>query len=347
MRALPWMTATALTVSAAGGAEAKALLGAPCAKPDAPRCEGLACVPGLAIKGNATDAKTGRAFFVDYPCDLKPDEKVTLILNLHGAGSFAAWQRNYFPAADYVTKYRLVVVTPTAATESAMMPGQPAVRHWDAAADDRFLQDLTAQAIAAIGRRNVRSFWLAGHSQGGMTSRRIVCSPYFAGKVDGFLSLSGGRIGNAPIVERFGPPLPDKSPPPPRQLPAGFANPPVPACAFSHIFAVGEHEVTGVPETSPVAERFGCTVRRQEKDIVDTAPGHVWDYQRAGYNVCGMQARPGTAREWVWTGCKGGAIVADMMRLDKGHTEGLEPHVTEELLRLMTRAPGGKLQQGG
>jgi hypothetical protein len=29
--------------------------------------------------------------------------------------------------------------------------------------------------------------------------------------------------------------------------------------------------------------------------------------------------------------------------MDKGHTEGLEPRVTEALIQMMTSAPGGKL----
>ena len=39
-------------------------------------------------------------------------------------------------------------------------------------------------------------------------------------------------------------------------------------------------------------------------------------------------------------------MVADVVRLEKGHTEGLEPVVTEELIKLMLSAKGGKLQQG-
>jgi hypothetical protein len=35
-------------------------------------------------------------------------------------------------------------------------------------------------------------------------------------------------------------------------------------------------------------------------------------------------------------------VVADVVRLDKGHTEGLEPKVTEELIKLMVSASGGK-----
>jgi hypothetical protein len=35
-------------------------------------------------------------------------------------------------------------------------------------------------------------------------------------------------------------------------------------------------------------------------------------------------------------------VIADVVRLDKGHTEGLEPKVTEELIRLMVSAGGGK-----
>jgi len=33
------------------------------------------------------------------------------------------------------------------------------------------------------------------------------------------------------------------------------------------------------------------------------------------------------------------------VRLEKGHTEGLEPHITEELVKLMLQAQGGKLQK--
>jgi hypothetical protein len=36
-----------------------------------------------------------------------------------------------------------------------------------------------------------------------------------------------------------------------------------------------------------------------------------------------------------------------VVRLDKGHTEGLEPRITETLVRLMVEAPGGKVQRLG
>jgi hypothetical protein len=39
--------------------------------------------------------------------------------------------------------------------------------------------------------------------------------------------------------------------------------------------------------------------------------------------------------------------VADVVRLDKGHTEGLEPRITEAIVELMLSARGGKIQQGG
>jgi hypothetical protein len=49
----------------------------------------------------------------------------------------------------------------------------------------------------------------------------------------------------------------------------------------------------------------------------------------------------------VYPGCRNGRVVADVVRLDKGHTEGLEPKVMDELLGLMQSARGGKLQRGG
>ena len=65
-----------------------------------------------------TEAKTGRTYLLDYPCDLKAGEKVTFILNLHGGGSSGTWQRRYFPAFDFKDQLRLVVASPYSPTRS-------------------------------------------------------------------------------------------------------------------------------------------------------------------------------------------------------------------------------------
>ena len=329
-----------------GAAQARDVLGVACTNPPPARCVGEVCASSgaLADLGNATDPKTGRRFFLDYPCDLKPGDKVVFILNIHGAGSIGNWQRHYFPAIDQKDRYRLVVATPTAATTPVLFPGMPGVRAWMPAADDEHLKNITDAVIGAFGRDNIKAFWLAGHSQGGMTSNRIVCTPYFASKVDGWLSLSGGRIGRSAMNPRFGPPKPDGSPPEPRDIPLG-AGPP-PACDFSHIYETGEHEIVSLPATSPWADKYGCAPRVRKDDIADDQPGYVWDYARQGYPVWGMKARPGVAQVWVYPGCRDGRLVADIMRMDKGHTEGLEPKVTEAIVRMIVAAPGGKIAGG-
>src|SRR5262245_5084101 len=119
-------------------------------------------------QGNVVEMKTRRTYFLDYPCDLKKGEKVTFILSLHGAGSYGNWQRHYFPLLDYADKYRLVVATPFSPR-----------RVWSAE-DDAYLQNIVSSVIDAIGRENIKSFWLAGHSQAGLTSSRIICSDAFA-----------------------------------------------------------------------------------------------------------------------------------------------------------------------
>jgi pimeloyl-ACP methyl ester carboxylesterase len=130
--------------------------------------------------------KTRRTYFLDDPCDMKPGEKVTLILALHGAGSYGNWQRNYVPLIDYKDQYRLVIATPNSPTTV-----------WSEA-DDEYLHNIVDSVVAQIGKENVKAFWLVGHSQGGMTSNRVVRTDYFKDKVDGWLSLSGGRLGNNP-----------------------------------------------------------------------------------------------------------------------------------------------------
>ena len=52
--------------------------------------------------------------------------------------------------------------------------------------------------------------------------------------------------------------------------------------------------------------------------------------------------RPGTSQVWVYPNARDGRVIADVVRLDKGHTEGLEPKVTEALVKMIADAPGGK-----
>ncbi len=146
------------------------LLGSPCtASADAP----------------VTEPGTGRTYLLDYPCDLRAGEDVTFILNLHGGGSSGNWQRRYFPAFDQKERHRLVIAAPYSP-----------IRRWTEE-DDAYLRNIVTSIVDEVGSDNIRAFWLAGHSQGGATSRRLVCTEFFAARVDGFLSLSGGRLGGA------------------------------------------------------------------------------------------------------------------------------------------------------
>jgi hypothetical protein len=321
------------------------LTGAPCDVPPALRCEGANC-PGAVITngGSVVESKTGRTYFLDYPCDLKPNEKVTFILSLHGGGSYGNWQRHYFPLVDYVTKHRLIVATPFSPR-----------RVWTAE-DDAYLQSIVTSVIEQIGRDRIRAFWLAGHSQGGATSARLVCTDFFKTKVDGFLSLSGGRIGGAaPRAANAGPPAAagaaaGRGPAGTQPTGAGRGGtPPDTSCDFSHIYTTGEHEIASLPAASTRAEKYSCGTQNKRGEIVDTKPGYVYDRgrQNPGTKQWGLLPRPGTATVFTYPNCQDGRVVADVVRLDKGHTEGLEPMVSEELVKLLLSARGGKIEQGG
>ncbi|MEK6406483.1 MAG: alpha/beta hydrolase [Acidobacteriota bacterium] len=328
-------------------------------------CPDSECSGAIVVnQGNVVEMKTRRTYFLDYPCDLKKGEKVTFILSLHGGGSYGNWQRNYFPIMDYTNKYRLVIATPNAPT-----------RAWSAA-DDEYLQNIVNFVIEQIGKENINAFWLAGHSQGGMTSNRIVRTDFFKDKVDGWLSLSGGRLGGnpgrgatfaptgagapgaapaaagatpaAPGSARAG--APGASPAGPPGMAASMAalrEPP--AADFSFIYETGQREMDdkGIPETSDWAKKYTCGARSNPQEIVDTKAGYVFDSTRLNQlrPGWGLLPGPGKAQVYVYPDCKDGRIVADVVRIDKGHTEGLEPKVTEELIKLMLSAKGGKLQQ--
>ena len=283
---------------------------------------------------SALDEATGRKFYLDDPDDLKPGEPVTFILSLHGGGSVGAWQKAYFPASDFKEKHRLVVATPSAATK------EPA-RRWVGEADDVHLHSIVDTVFQKYGAKNITRFWLAGHSQGGMTSRRLLATdPFFQKRVDGWLSLSGGRIGAAERAPGFSVPMPPGAT---RTMPA-FPPPPELDGDFSFIFTTGEHEIAKLPENSPWAAKFGASARERRADIVDTEPGKIHDTMRESYSSkgWGLKPRPGTAQVYVYPNAKGGRVIADIVRLDKGHTEGLEPKVTEEIIKLMVSVPGGK-----
>jgi pimeloyl-ACP methyl ester carboxylesterase len=348
-------------------AEPLRFAGAPCVRPQPMHCPDADCPGDMATnQGAVVEPKTNRTFFLDYPCDLKPGEKVTVVLALHGGGSYGNWQRNYAPFMDYVDKYRLVVATPN-------------TRGWSEA-DDPYLHNIVDSVLDTVGRKNVKTLWLAGHSMGGFNARRMVCSPYFRDKADGLLSLSGGRLGNPPDAPQpvfnipptndsdgrtgafsvTGPGAPGAAPPvgarPPGGPPGGSgpfgliaaaANAPS-DCDFSYIFANGEHEPSAqaLAATSSWAEKYSCKSRKVTETITDTKGGYVYDgsRQKYGNSAWGRLPRGGSARVMEYASCRDGRVVADVMRLDKGHTEGMEPHVMEKLIQMMERAKGGKLR---
>src|SRR5262245_16542520 len=319
-------------------------------------CPDSECTGATVVnQGNVVEMKTRRTYFLDYPCDLKPGEKVTFILSLHGAGSYGNWQRNYFPLMDYKDRYRLVIATPNSPT-----------RVWTDA-DDEYLHNIVNFVIEQIGKENIKAFWLVGHSQGGMTSNRIVRTDFFKDKVDGWLSLSGGRLGGSPgRGATFAPTGAGPGAAAPTGAPAGAArpgaaagnNPMASAMAalrephaadFSFIYETGQREMDekGIPESPDWAKKSSCGPRRAPQEIVDTKAGYVYDSTRLNQlrPGWGLLPAPGKAQVYVYPDCKDGRVVADIVRIDKGHTEGLEPKVTEELVKMMLSAKGGKLQQ--
>ncbi len=342
--------------------QAHVLLGVNCDLPPALHCPDTACEGDRVTQpGNTVEMKTRRTYFLDCPAGYKPGDKVNVVLSLHGAGSYANWQRNYAPFFDSKDKYKLVVIT----------PGSP-TRTWSAY-DDEYLHNIVDSVVGTVGKANVERFILAGHSQGGATTTRIVCSDYFKDKVDVRISLSGGRNGDTQRANRgFGAggqpvyqQIPGAPPPPPPTLPAG--GPPGgapggaapggaaggagsalnPTCNFSTIFENGEYE-SQPAEKSPIADRFACKARVKLEDVVDPKPGYVWDATRQdpGTDGWGHYPRSGRAQVYVYPGCKDGRVVADVVRLQKGHTEGLEPNVTEKLISLAVSAKGGKIAKG-
>jgi len=321
------------------------LLGVDCAAPPLWHCPDTDCAAAVVTQAGPTvEMKTRRPFFLDCPSDYKPGDKVNIVLSLHGAGSYANWQRNYFPAMDVKDKYRLVIITPSSPT-----------RVWSEA-DDEYLHNIVDLVVGTIGKENVDHFILSGHSQGGFTSNRIICTDYFKDKVDVRISLSGGRIGPVtPAGKGFGPGGPPVyksgepyTPPPPFRFPAGAAaGPPGGGCDYSFIFSNGENE--SIPAaTSPLADKYACAARVQLPDVIDPKPGYVWDSTRQdpGTDGWGHYPKSGRALVYQFPNCRDGRVVADVVKIGKGHTEGYEPNITDAIIALAVSAKGGKIANG-
>lgn len=347
MRAVA-MAAAALALGGCATTDApKQVLGVACETPPPLHCPEADCPAELfANLGNATDPKTGRKFFLDYPCNFKRNDKLTFVLNLHGGGSIGNWQRHYFPVMDLKEKYQLIVATPSGTGPNGGTGG------WNPEKDDQHLRNIVDMVYEAFGEKNIKAFWLAGHSLGGQTSNRLINADFHRDRLTGWVSLSGGRLGSK--REEVRAPIPSGSPPPgsaPRQpRPAPAEGAPLrlvadasvlPSYPFTHIYTSGEHELTsaGLPATSKWAEKLNCKPRVRRPDVVDTRPGYVYDSRsQANPNkVWGLKPRPGRAEVFLYESCEGGHLVADIIRMDKGHTEGLEPNVTEEIVKLMMR----------
>jgi pimeloyl-ACP methyl ester carboxylesterase len=351
--AIRWAAAL-FVVAIAGSAVAAAndavrLNGAACSSPPVLQCPREGCPTDRVInQGPVVEMETRRTYFLDYPCDLQPDESVTLILSLHGGGSYGNWQRHYAPLFDFVHDHRLVVATPNSP-----------IRVWTPA-DDTYLQNIVTSLIEQLGRDNIRAFWLVGHSQGGMTSNRLLRSDFFRSKVDGWVSLSGGRLGGNPErAENWGPPAAST---PAAAPPAGTSGPgpamfaqaaallrELPEQDISFIYAIGEREIADLPEDSALADQLSCAPRAHAVEIEDTLPGYVYDASRQNppNPSWGLLPGPGKASVHRYPNCNDGRVVADIVRHEKGHTEGLEPKITEALVELMLTAPGGRIRDGG
>ena len=336
------VTACAAFASAVGAEEDFVRFGrSPCTSTESPpplHCPDASCESATVINpGPTVEMKSRRTFFLDYPCNLKRGERVTFLLSLHGGGSYANWQRHYFPLLDYVEQYRLVVATPSSPTQV-----------WSEA-DDAYLQSIVEAVYGELGAENVGAFWLVGHSQGGQTANRLLASDFYRERLTGFLSLSGGRLGSK--REEVRATIPNGSMAPAQPRPAG-SNPPglrltadasiLPDYPFSHIYSSGEHELTeaGLPGDSKWAAKLGCGAQQRAAEVVDMRGGYVYDARpRDNRNpIWGLDPGPGRAAFYLYPGCDDGRIVADVIRMGKGHTEGFEPRVTQAILELLLAA---------
>ena len=68
-------------------------------------------------------------------------------------------------------------------------------RRWVGEVGDERLERIVDFVLERTRVGQIRSCWLVGRSQGGVTAERLLESAFFEERVDGWVSISGGRIG--------------------------------------------------------------------------------------------------------------------------------------------------------
>ncbi|HEY3798507.1 MAG TPA: hypothetical protein VGL58_09140 [Caulobacteraceae bacterium] len=168
------------------------------------------------------------------------------------------------------------------------------------------------------------------------------------------ISLSGGRVGDVtPAGKGFAGGVPVYKSGAPKPAAPAFTLPPRAAdttggdCDYSFIFSNGENESIPVA-TSPLATKFGCDAREELPDVIDPKAGYVWDSSRQDPGSDGWGHYPKSGRDlvYVFPHCRDGRVVADVVRIAKGHTEGYEPNITDAIVGLAVSAKGGKIANG-
>jgi len=86
----------------------------------------------------------------------------------------------------------------------------------------------------------------------------------------------------------------------------------------------------------------------QLADVIDPKPGYVWDATRQdpGTDGWGHYPKSGRALIYQFPHCRDGRVIADVVRMQKGHTEGYEPNITDKIIELAVSAKGGKIANG-
>ena len=326
------VSAAALAAAAAGamtsGVRAQTLAGVQCTTPAQQHC-GESCTPELlGNRGNVADPEAGREFFLD--------SRATSRGRAGGVHPEPPRRRVHrqlaaplFPGAGLQGEYRLVVATPTAAGSG---PWSEARRMWARGDRRRPPAEHRQPRDRALrpGEYPERS-GSPGHSQGGMTSNRLVCTDFFgqgrrmAQPVGRPHRPSRDRAGLLRPAAAAGARAADPSASAGCRGPAGVRH-------LVHLRVRRARDRGAAGDVAVGARSIDARRRERRADVVDEREGYVT-------GACARPRRQLGLRPAAWhrggvrvSDARGGRMVADVVRIDKGHTEGLEPEVTEALV---------------
>ena len=257
------------------------------------------CSMGAGAGFGTANLKVGeRDVILTYPCGKHEGANMSFILLLHGTmatENIKFYTHSYFAAYSLASTHNLIIAEP----KSLASQWGNTMENPDASKDKQHLLDVIDYVYTNLGKFNINSLWVAGHSWGAFYAKQFICDTTIMDKARGVIGMSGGTGLPGPGFGASGNLTPTKN------------------CAdyISQIHTVGDMDmVNGLPDQTKAATAHGCAAKVGPTDIGK------------------MQMLD------EWPNCQPGWVHEDFTMGSHTHTTAINPEVVKQIVEKVKAA---------